>query len=110
MQSSDAADRFGVTGYRPEELTYWFGEENLEGVKKELEEIERGKYGKYLSKLDVVFEKASSYNDEMIMKALNLTDEKEAVPILREYYDYKLGLEIKECIEECGSCGFTAEI
>ena len=39
IQSSDAADRFGVTGHQPEELYYQFGEEDLPGIYEELSNI-----------------------------------------------------------------------
>ena len=38
VQSSDAADRFGVTGNKPEELYYYFDTENLEEIEEELAE------------------------------------------------------------------------
>ena len=33
VQNSDAADRFGVTGYQPVELYYHFDEDSLHGIK-----------------------------------------------------------------------------
>ena len=39
VQSSSAADRFGVTGHQPEILEYYFDEENLETIEEELSTI-----------------------------------------------------------------------
>ena len=39
VQDSNAADRFGVTGHRPQELYYHFDEESLPGIYQELSNI-----------------------------------------------------------------------
>ena len=36
LQSSDAADRFGVTGTQPNYLYYYFDESDLEAVEEEI--------------------------------------------------------------------------
>ncbi len=50
LQSSTAADRFGVTGEYPPHVDYYFDEDNLEDLKIELESIEvgMGEHGNYL--------------------------------------------------------------
>ena len=40
VQSSNAADRFGSIGYEPDYLEYYFNEDNLPDVQKELKKIE----------------------------------------------------------------------
>ena len=40
IQSSKAADRFGVEGEPPDELYYYFSEDNLDSIVKELNRIE----------------------------------------------------------------------
>ena len=40
IQSSNAADRFGVMGYEPDYIVYNFQEEDLEGVEQEIKNIE----------------------------------------------------------------------
>ena len=40
VQSSNAADRFGVTGETPNYLTYYFDESNIDEIKEELKRIE----------------------------------------------------------------------
>jgi hypothetical protein len=40
IQSSYAADRFGVSGQEPSYIEYYYGEEDLEGVEDEIKVIE----------------------------------------------------------------------
>lgn len=108
MQNSDAADRFGVTGYQPEELYYYFDQESLPGIKEELKNIE-DKLGNNLVLLNKFFEENTSYSDEKLADYLNV-DEKEAKNLLSEYADYELGLKIANAVETIGQCEFTAEL
>ena len=108
IQSSDAADRFGVTGHQPEELYYYFDEKDLPGIKQELKNIE-DKLGNNLVLMNKFFEENTSYTDEKLAEYLNV-DEKEAKNILSEYADYELGLKIADAIETTGQCEFTAEL
>ena len=107
IQSSDAADRFGVTGHQPEELYYHFDEEDLPGIKQELKNIE-DKLGNNLVLMNKFFEENTSYTDEKLAEYLNV-DEKEAKNLLSEYADYDLGLKIAEAVRTTGQCEFTAE-
>ena len=108
VQPSDAADRFGVTGYQPETLEYWFREEDLESVEDEINSIINS-LGKYKDLLDKFFDEKYVYNDEQLSKYLQV-DEKETKKLLREYADLKLGIKIRDCIKENGECSFSAEI
>ena len=108
IQSSDAADRFGVIGHQPQELYYYFDQEDLPGIKQELKNIE-DKLGNNLVLMNKFFEENTSYTDEKLAEYLNV-DEKEAKNILSEYADYELGLKIADAIETTGQCEFTAEL
>ena len=108
IQSSDAADRFGVTGHQPEELYYYFDEKDLPGIKQELKNIE-DKLGNNLVLMNKFFEENTSYTDEKLAEYLNV-DEKEAKNLLSEYADYDLGLKIADAVETDGMCEFTAEL
>ena len=108
IQSSDAADRFGVTGHQPEELYYYFDEDSLPGIKQELKNIE-DKLGNNLVLMNKFFEENTSYTDEKLAEYLNV-DEKEAKNLLSEYADYDLGLKIADAVETDGQCEFTAEL
>ena len=108
IQSSDAADRFGVTGYQPEELYYHFDEDSLPGIKQELKSIEEF-LGDNLVKMRKFFEENDSYTDEKLSKYLNV-DLDDTERLLKEYADYKLGLKIEESVRTTGQCEFTAEL
>ena len=108
VQPSDAADRFGVTGYQPETLEYWFQEEDLESVEDEINSIINS-LGKYKDLLDKFFDENSGYNTQNLSDHLQV-DEKETKKLLREYADLKLGIKIRDCIKENGECSFSAEI
>ena len=92
VQSSNAADRFGVTGYEPAYLEYQFEQDDLEKVQEELKVIQDLIGEDNLKKLDEFFDKVNGYNDK------------------EDYADYLLGKEIEKCIIETGQCYFNAEI
>ena len=102
LQSSDAADRFGVMGYEPDYIVYNFQEEDLEGVENEIKNIEET-LGDKLGILDKFFEENNGYNDELLEKIGITKDE------LRDYADLGLGKQIRDCIKETGQCSFDAE-
>ena len=108
IQSSDAADRFGVTGHQPEELYYHFDEDSLPGIKQELSNIATN-LGSNLILLHKFFEENDSYSDEKVAEYLNV--EPGAIQkILKDYADYELGLKIADAVETTGQCEFTAEL
>lgn len=102
LQSSDAADRFGVTGETPNILTYYFDEGDLEGVEEEISNIEKS-LGDKLKVINDFFAEPRGYNDEDLAKIGITQDE------LRDYADLGLGIKIRDCIKENGSCSFEAE-
>jgi len=102
LQSSDCADRFGVQGYQPEVLKYWFEESDLEGVEEEIARIEEN-LGDKIKVIEEFFETNNSYNDTMLADA-NITNHE-----LSEYADLGMGKKIRDCIIENGSCEFEAE-
>jgi hypothetical protein len=103
VQSSNAADRFGVIGDEPAYLTYYFDEEHLEDVEAEIASIEES-LGDKIQKLDDFFASVNGYTDKDI-HALGITSEE-----LSDYADLGLGIKIRDCIKEFGSCSFDAEI
>ena len=103
LQSSDAADRFGVTGEEPSYLTYYFDEDNLEDVSNEIKNIEET-LGDKLQTIENFFKDNNGYNDDMLKEA-GITKEE-----LSDYADLGLGKQIKECIEKTGQCSFEAEL
>jgi len=103
LQSSTAADRFGVSHSEPNYVSYWYQEEDLEGVEEEIKNIEEA-LGDKLQVIDDFFEKNNSYNDTMLTDA-GITKEE-----LSEYADLELGIRIRDCIKENGGCTFDAEL
>ena len=108
VQNSDAADRFGVTGVQPQELYYYFDEENLPEIQEGLKNIEEF-LGNNLVKLHKFFEENTSYSDEKLAEYLNV-DLGVTKRLLSEYADYELGLKILKAVQENGQCEFTTEL
>jgi hypothetical protein len=108
VQSSDAADRFGVKGSEPNYIEYYFNNENLQDVKDELERIEK-QLGIYKGLIDDFFNNNHSYTDEELSSALKVSM-LETKMLLRNYADYILGKKIEKSILEKGECSFTAEL
>ena len=102
LQSSDCADRFGVDGFQPEVLNYYFTEDNLEGVVEEIKNIEES-LGDKLKIIEDFFKENNAYNDDDLEKA-GITKHE-----VSEYADLGLGKEIRDCIIENGECNFEAE-
>jgi hypothetical protein len=102
VQSSDCADRFGVTGKTPNVLNYYFGEDDLEGVEAEIANIEEA-LGDKVRIITEFFASRDSYNDKML-EEVGITSEE-----LSEYADLELGKKIRDCIKEDGQCEFEAE-
>jgi hypothetical protein len=103
VQSSTAADRFGVAHEIPSYVNYYYDESNLPEVEAEIEHI-KSLLGDKLQQLDNFFESNDGYRDEML-EEIGITKQD-----LREYADLKLGEKIKQCIIDRGVCSFDAEL
>ena len=101
VQPSQSADRFGSMGYTPDVIHYSFDEEHLPKINEELEKLKDAH-----EKVTKFFESIGkySYSFEML-KDYGLTEQD-----MGDYADYNLGSQIKQCIEENGSCFFEAEL
>lgn len=108
VQDSNAADRFGSTGYIPDHLHYFFDRDNLPVIEEELELIKL-KYGDYIQTLTDFLAKNEIYTQKSIQTLLKLPAESDVEEVLKDYADCLLGLKIKKCIEEKGYCEFDAE-
>tara|TARA_R110002072_G_scaffold218925_1_gene376588 strand:- start:196 stop:549 length:354 start_codon:yes stop_codon:yes gene_type:complete len=100
VQSSNAADQFGVEGTAPEQLEYYFYEENIPAVESGIKKI-RGRLD--YDKVHGFFDKVDWYSQDELEEA-NITREE-----VRDYADLVLGERILKCIEDHGECHFTAE-
>jgi hypothetical protein len=103
LQSSVAADRFGVEGVDPNYVEYYYSEEDLEGVESEIKKIEDN-LGDKLKVIQDFFSDKSGYSDSMLKENNIETQE------LSEYADLLLGIQIRDCIKEHGECNFSAEL
>jgi hypothetical protein len=108
VQSSDAADRFGVEGVPPEtELVYSYDEDDLPSVEEEIASIISTIGEDNISKLDAFFDVVNGYNDA-ILKEHGISDIFEKH--ISDYADLCLGIKIRDCIKEQGDCSFNAEL
>jgi hypothetical protein len=107
VQSSNAADRFGVIGNEPNYIEYYFEKEDLPKVKKELAKIKKTIGSKNLKTFKDFFKKTNGYNDEIMREngVLEIWNEHN-----RDYADYILGEKIKNYLKNNDSCEFTAEL
>jgi hypothetical protein len=108
VQSSDAADRFGVEGVPPEtELVYSYDEDDLPSVEEEIASIISTIGEDNIAKLDAFFDEVNGYNDD-ILKEHGISDIFEKH--ISDYADLRLGIKIRDCIKEQGYCSFNAEL
>jgi hypothetical protein len=115
FQPSNDADFFGAESYQ-QLLSYEFCEDNMEdfesGIQKCLDAL-----GEHKDKLDKFFEGNDSYNYDSIAvvlfgteKAEDVGDGSQITGILEWYARLQLGVKIRDCVTENGSCSFTAEL
>ena len=108
VQSSDAADRFGVIGHQPEELYYHFDIDSLPEIYQELSNIATN-LGSNLILLHKFFTDNTTYTDEKVAEYLKVELDV-AKNLLKDYADFELGLKIAEAVQTTGQCEFTAEL
>jgi len=98
VQPSDAADRFGSTGYR-EHLDYYFNkEDHMDTVLEELAGLKEN-----YEKVNKFFKDKEFYSPDDLKDA-GISDAE-----MSDYADYNLGMNIKQGLEEQGEIYFTAE-
>ena len=103
LQSSTAASRFGGVESEPAYIDYYFDEDHLEEVDAEIKNIQDS-LGDKVKVLDEFFASHNGYNDEQI-EDLGVSKKE-----LEDYADLGLGIKIRDCIKENGSCSFSAEL
>ena len=103
LQSSNAADRFGVDGYQPEIIAYYFSKDDLDEVEIEINNIEEN-LGDKIGIIHEFFVNNNAYTNATLEEAgISKMD-------LKEYADLLLGIQIRDCIKDKGSCSFEAEV
>lgn len=103
QSSTSAGDRFGCEESSPEVIDYYADKDTLPTIITELSNIEE-KMGDQLTKYTEFFNSVDSYS-EQTMRVAGLDPS-----FLEDYADYRLGVQIQNCIIEQGSCSFTAEL
>ena len=115
IQSSTAADRFGVTGEPPSYLEYYFDEDNIDKLRAELNNIHKS-LDKYGDLIKIYCELLYHELDSLHFMDLRSYIEKANIKpptcesVWSDMYDYILGKRILDCILEKGDCQFTAEL
>ena len=99
VQSSNAADRFGSTYTEPNYVDYYFNEEHLPTINEELESLEES-----FKKVEKFFEDKDSWTSQQQEDAGIKKQE------MSDYADYRLGVQIRDCILDQGYCEFEAEL
>ena len=103
VQSSTAADRFGVEHSEPSYVEYYYTDESLEVVKREIRKI-KSNLGDKLKIIEDFFNQNDGYQDSQLHE-LGITRED-----ISEYADLLLGIKIKDCLVDNGECAFQAEL
>ena len=104
IQSSYAADRFGVSGQEPGYIEYYYGEEDLEGVEDEIKVIENN-LGNKIQIIETFFKINNNRYDNKMLEEAGISKKE-----LKEYADLCLGKKIRDCIIENDGCEFIAQI
>ena len=108
VQNSGDASFFGGQESEPSYLQYYFNEDDLVDVNAGLMTCKK-ELGDFKKKLDKFFEKNAGYSDEMLVKELEIREEK-IKDLLKWYARLELGEKIKKCIVENKECSFDAEL
>lgn len=108
VQSSDDADNFGVEGTSAYLGYYFDKEDNYQDVLKGLERCVKHLGKNQLDKIHKAFSKGGSlyegYGDK------SLAEEGINEYELEWYARWRLGNQIKECLDKQGDCSFEAEL
>ena len=110
VQSSNDWDFFGVEGYQPERLKYYFEKKNLPKIKEGIEKCKKA-LGNFRKGLDSFFDKKEGYNDEQLAKHLGIKKD-EVKPILEWYARLESGEQLYNYLKqkENDYCEFEVEL
>ena len=107
VQTSDDADFFGVEGALTT-LEYGFEQAHLPAITSGIQHC-LDNLGEWYPKLDDFFKTNDTYNEEIIQEAIGIP-KNQVNYMVRWYARLELGQKIKSCVEEDGSCHFSAEL
>lgn len=106
VQSSNDGEFFGATECNTETVDYYVGD--IDKVEKGIESCLTVLKDKK-EQLDEFFKDRNMYNNKELASYLDASKE-EVRDLLTWYARLQLGLKIQKCVEEHGSCSFTAEL
>ena len=107
VQSSEDASFFGGST-ESNHIDYSFDDDDLETIREGIAQCNE-ELGDNKAKLDKFFEENNSYNNEMLVKELEVSDE-EVRNLLEWYARLELGEKILKCVKEQDYCDFEAEL
>ena len=112
-QSSDAADRFGVTGQNPGFIEYDYNEQDMPHLKAELEILEES-FGEHKTAI-MVYHDLDGNDEKSQTQTIKQFLDKSELPDMSsakwsDYHDYTIGRKILDCVNQYGSCSFQAEL
>lgn len=108
VQDSLDAQYFGGNYFEPNHVTFEFVKDDMETIEKGIANCLK-ELGDQKSKLDVFFDHEAGYNDEMLMKELNI-DKDEVDRLIMWYARLCLGEKIRDCVKKHDECNFEAEL
>ena len=110
VQDSNDWDFFGVEGYQPERLQYYFEKEHLPKIKKGIENCKKV-LGSRKKELDLIFKREQGYNDKELAKCLKIKED-EVKPLLEWYARLEKGKQLYKFLKQKGHdyCQFEVEL
>jgi hypothetical protein len=123
-QDSDAADRFGTTANEPQFIYYYYGEDDLEEVQGELNNIEEYLLNEIGSELFVKYNIASlrgtktethidkRFNNmwDFMNNDIDKCEHIDKNKFISEFADFELGAKIEYAILTNGECELECEL
>jgi len=113
VQSSDAADRFGVTGETPSFIEYSYNQDDMPLLKDELKILEDS-FGEHKTAI-MVYHDLDGNDEKSQTQTIKQFLDKSELPDMSsakwsDYHDYTIGRKILDCVNQYGSCSFQAEL
>jgi hypothetical protein len=113
VQSSNAADRFGVAGQPPDFLEYNYTEADMPHLKDELKIIEDS-FGEHKTAIMVYHDLDGSDENKQTLTIEEFLKKSELPEMStakwNDYYDYKIGRKILDHVNMHDTCIFQAEL
>jgi hypothetical protein len=106
VQSSTDPSFFGGSENDPNLINYYFTDADKSDIEEGIAKCKEA-LGEHQKKLDDFFVAHNGYNDEMLIEAG--FPKAKVQELLQWYARLELGEKILKCVQDNGSCSFTAE-